>query len=190
MDSLSPALEPGRVKAPDTGLELASRVQPPAADTVDPSALPKWQYVYLTSLGAGLSDHEARQQANGVSWASVDSALQESAAMEQAHGVEHPSALFHRAYAMVVQGRRIAGLPALREHSVDLAQVALQDAFRESRDPGILPRDRLGNRRLVLETAGAIGAAAAQGATVAVQVQVYPGGYSARLREAEAQAQA
>lgn len=143
-----------------------------AAD-IDLSPLPKWQRQYLAGLGAGLSDHDARQQAASVSWASVDKALQESAAAEVAYGVDHPHAAFHRAYTMVVQGRRIAGLPQLKEHALEMAQVVLEDAFRESRgrdlEGAVVPHNaRHPNRRLILEGVGFVG----QGAQITNAIQL------------------
>ena len=127
--------------------------QPP-----DWSKLPLWQQRYLGALAAGLTDTEAAHTANCTT-ASVRQ-------WTTPHGARyHPQ--FARAVQLAMQGRALLGVEALRARAVAYGSVAIDDAFKESRDKEIHARDRLGNRRLVLETAGAVGSSS-QGAAATV----------------------
>ena len=143
--------------------------QPPSGPLAEPppldlSTLPQWQRRYLGALGAGLPEPQARQHCGAydtsVSHWSVEQAIIES---EASDGV------FARARAMVVAGRYVVGLPALRDHAAAYAPVVLDDAFDASRDASERGADRVANRRLVLDAAGVTGQSA-RGPTVVVAV--------------------
>ncbi|MDP2662642.1 MAG: hypothetical protein Q8R28_18140 [Dehalococcoidia bacterium] len=145
----------------------------------DISSLPRWQRRYIEALAAGLSDHDARQRAahpapdgglgNAVSHYSIQRAALESAAT--------PDQTFARAYALVTTGAALpTSLATLRQQAMEYAPVLLEDSFGESRDPETRPRDRLANRRLLLEAAGAVGAGTApQGGANVMQIVIRTG---------------
>lgn len=104
--------------------------------------LPLWQRRYLVTLQSTASLHETRLLCK-ISDTTVEK-------------VYRSSDVFARAYDEVIAGRALFGVEAGRELAEADAGSMIVDAVVESRDRDNAPRDRLGNRRLVLEVAGAM----------------------------------
>ena len=164
---------------------MLDRVHESAAVTVSPPLpapaardLPGWQLRIVALVSRGIPIRQAAESQN-VSWASCDRYLRDSVA-------------FYDAVTNAEAGTLITGLDTVRALAVAHAKDLVLDAVSESRGldatTGKVPvanvynvdgtlvgtreipirgADRLGNRRLVLETAGAIG----QGAQVSVAIQ-------------------
>ena len=138
-NSIQPA--PGNVSE-------ATRIEP-----VDTSTLPLWQRRYLAAIQAGADRHEACRVAN-VNTSTI--------MMWTTPGEERYSPAFARAHDAAHAGVAVLGVEHCRQLAVQLAPTALLDAFDTSRDPAVGQRDRLGNRRTVLEAARILGQGAQQ----------------------------
>lgn len=120
-----------------------------------PAAEPAWIRRYLVAREACQDDNEAVRRAR----VSVPIILRECA--------KNPgfAALRQQAIDRTLTVTSEVGTQLAREEVGSL----VLDAIQESRDPGVAARDRVTNRRLVLETAGVVGQGAqAQGAGVSV----------------------
>ena len=148
------------------------------------AGLPRWQRAYLVAIAAGLTEQQACASANVTAATISDWSMPGARAYDP---------VFARAEQMIRQGVAIVGREHVRADAHAEAYVARRDAFMESRGldpatgepatepivsyktgepvvigrrPAIRAQDRVANRRLVMEAAGAIG----QGAQVRVQV--------------------
>ena len=161
--SLANALAPGVAKIAQA-LERRLDINPPAPidrSHRDPNAtlgslasLPAWQRRIVALVQRGVPIRDACEQQR-VSWASLDTWTRRDAR-------------FAAAIANAEAGVAIAGVDSVRSLAVAHAEDMVLDAVEESRGRGVdgapvLPRDRVSNRRLVLETAGAVGSGAPPG---------------------------
>lgn len=104
--------------------------------------LPLWQRRLVALIQSGVDSRDAAEALH-VSWASVDRYTRDGGS-------------FAVALAAAEAGVAIVGVETIRGLAVAHAGGMVVDAVVESRDRGNAPRDRLGNRRLVLEVAGAM----------------------------------
>ena len=182
MSELSPSV--GHQMILQEGESVPSQVVAQEARPINLAALPVWQRRYLLAVQAGATEAEA-QVAGNCSAETIQRICIESLPFARAR-----DAIIHNTPADRI---------AMRSMAESLGASVVLDAFAESRglDPktgevayetitlkngrqiereAIAPRDRVTNRRLVLEAAGAIGAASqtqgAQQAPIIVQVHI------------------
>ena len=115
----------------------------------DFNSLPMWQRRYLGAIAAGLTEHECIEVAN-VTAATISDWL--------IPGHRAYSSTFARAEELVRIGKVQIPTGELQARAKAYSSVALDDAFSESRDKEIAPRDRLGNRRYMAEVSGVLDA--------------------------------
>ena len=156
----SVALEPKPLTPSDTRLALSPADSP---NPLDLAALPLWQRRYCSAIAAGLTDVEAEAAANIV---------HSTLAVWTQPGHPKYDPVFARAEQAARNGVAMLSREAVRADTLAQAAIVTGDAFRESRDPTTRGQDRIGNRRLVLESAGVIGAQAQQASVSATQINI------------------
>ena len=160
------------ILTPSVSSSLLPPTSPPPQDDWhrDPSVSLAWCYRYLVAREATDNDETAARRAR----VSVPIVLRE-AKRNPAFAALRLRAINRTLTLGVEDGTHLA-----REATGSV----IQDALEESRSPTIAPRDRVTNRRLILETAGAIGGGASppttQAVQVIVQVSTVPGARDAR----------
>src|SRR3990167_1831183 len=165
------------VREPTEGFRFPA----PTADAVVPSSqsptqsLPRWCRLLLARVQSGIDlEHARLMDGSKVSQTLVHQAMQQYPGFRELLMQEDVGALLEQPITE-------------RDHARALAHTVIDDAYNESRPTaqGIAPRDRVTNRRLVFETAGAIGGQAQVSVTLPVQVNVYQGGYEQMLADHE-----
>lgn len=164
------------VPLPPYNLPMATNIVP-SLPLVDPHAilasLPRWQRILLARINAGDDLNTARGKGSGASsLASIEDA-------------KNANPDFARLLADAFFGRIVFGEETARENARAYAVPALDDAYQEStgtdRDgKAVDHRDRISNRRLLIDVAGLGGR---DGPGVAVQVNLNALGYEAWVRE-------
>jgi transposase-like protein len=144
------------------GMNLQRQNEPAAVP------LPLWQRRLVALVSSGVGPREASEQLS-VSWASVDKYTRSGGP-------------FADALRDAEAGVLIVGIEATRDIAVAHAQGLVVDAVTESRDRDNAARERLANRRLVLEVAGA---APGRGVTVNVMTNVGFSRFDNRARPAD-----
>lgn len=109
------------------------------------AALPLWQRTLIARIQSGLPLEEARQMPGS----NVSEYI-----IRRDYDADPQ---FARAFDLALAGRSPMSITEVRELARDYSAGMLTDAVAESRDKLNKPAARLGNRRLVLEAAGAIG---------------------------------
>ena len=118
--------------------------QVPAAIAASASAWPLWARVLIGRIEAGHAVEEARNHPGSrVSFAIIERAQRELPG-------------FHAAYTAVLTGLRVLGPDAIRAQAQAYAVPVLADAYEASQEAEH-EKDRVSNRRLLLESAGAVG---------------------------------
>ena len=145
--------------APNTPTPQTHGLATPSLDGLKP-----WQRRYVLAVRAGAGPAESCEAANISGIILREHTQPGYAAYESQFARACDDA---RAFVVASGGRE-----PVREMAAALAGDMVADAYRESRDTETHPRDRIGNRRLVLESAGVIGAQAQQASVQATQINI------------------
>lgn len=128
----------------DNGIVPAATASVAQRDAIDMASWPLWTKVLIGRIEAGTPIDEAIfMDGCKVSWPII------KRTREQVPG-------FADALDRAIVGQRVLGVEDARDIARAYGTSIIADAYAESRDRELAPRDRLGNRRLVLEVAGAM----------------------------------